>query len=123
MKCGSACSGRDLVCGWWAVVWWGIPTSLIIAGALLPSARAMLWIPSFAMMGLACLVNARGCGRLHCFVTGPLFLLGALATTLDELEIVSMDWKLIAAAMLLGTLGAYSLEWLRGKYVETATPS
>jgi len=29
-------------------------------------------------MGGACLVNAVRCGRLHCYVTGPFFLLGAI---------------------------------------------
>ena len=121
MKCGG-CSQRDLVGGWWAVALWCVPTLLVIVGAMLPSVRAALWIPSFSIMGVACHINARGCGRLHCFVTGPLFLIAALATTLDALEIVRVSWKLTFIAVGLGTLLAYVLEWVRGKYVETPVP-
>ena len=123
MKCGGGgCSQRDLVGGWWALVLWCVPTALVFLGALLPGVRAALWIPSFAIMGVACLVNARGCGRLHCFVTGPLFLLASLATALDAFAIASIDWKLIMIGTAVGTLLAYSLEWLRGKYVGTSIP-
>ena len=81
MKCGSGggCSQRDLVGGWWAVLLWCIPTALVLVGAFVPPVRVVLWIPSFAVMGVACLVNARGCGRVHCIVTGPLFLIASLA--------------------------------------------
>ena len=123
MKCRSGgCSQRDLVGGWWAVVLWCAPTALVLLGALLPSVRAALWIPSFAIMGVACLVNARGCGRLHCFVTGPLFLLASVAMALDAFAIASIDWKLIIIGTVVGTLLAYSLEWVRGKYVGTSVP-
>ena len=123
MKCGgNGCSQRDLVGGWWAVLLWCFPTALILVGAVLPNLRAILWIPSFAVMGIACLINARGCGRLHCFVTGPLFLIASLATALDAFAVVRIDWKLITLGVGVGTLLAYSLEWLRGKYVGTSVP-
>ncbi len=123
MKCGGGgCARRDLVGGWWALMLWGIPTALIVAGAFLPSARAVLWIPSFTVMGVACVVNARGCGRLHCYVTGPVFLLGAVASALDAFSVVSIHWRTIFMAVAVGTVFAYSLEWLRGKYVESSVP-
>ncbi len=122
MKCTAGDgSSRDLVRGWSAFVLWCLPTVLILVAAVVPAARAVLWIPSFTMMGVACLVNARGCGRLHCFVTGPLFLLAALATALDAFTIVSVDWKLTFTVTALGTVAAYGLEWVRGKYVETGS--
>ena len=101
---------------------WCVPTALVLVGAFLPSMRALLWIPSFAIMGIACLVNARGCGRLHCFVTGPLFLIASLATALDAFAVVAINWKLIFVGAAVGTLLAYSLEWIRGKYIETSVP-
>lgn len=84
--------------------------------------RPALWIPSFALMGVACLVNARGCGRLHCFVTGPLFLLASIATALDAFDVVSISWRVVFVGAGIGTLLAYGLEWLRGKYVGTSVP-
>jgi hypothetical protein len=114
------CARRDLVEGRWALLLWCLPAALILAGTLLPSVRAALWIPSFAIMGVACLWNARGCGRLHCHVTGPLFLIASLATTLDAGGVISISWKLILVAAASGTLFACSLEWLRGKYIDTS---
>ena len=125
MKCGSGSgsgSQRDLVKGWPAFMLWCIPTLVVIVGAFVPSVRAGLWIPSFAIMGVACLVNARGCGRVHCHVTGPLFLIAALATAIDALGVVAIGSAFILVAVAVGTLFAYSLEWLRGKYVTTSVP-
>jgi hypothetical protein len=123
VKCGGgSCAGRDLVKGWSAFALWCIPTLVVIVGAFLPSVRALLWIASFTIMGTACVVNARGCGRLHCYITGPLFLLGALASLLDATGVVAIGPTLLLAGVGLGTVFAYSLEWARGKYVTLSPP-
>ena len=44
--------------------------------------EAGIWAALFVWMGAACLVNARRCHRLHCYISGPVFLLGAVATGL-----------------------------------------
>ncbi len=44
--------------------------------------RLWLWIPAFVIMGVACLVNAARCGRLHCFATSPIYVLAALYVAL-----------------------------------------
>jgi len=73
MNCGgsSQCGGRDLVQSRAALLIWCVPAALIVVGAAWPVARTALWIPSFLVMGVACLLNARRCGRLHCHLTGP----------------------------------------------------
>lgn len=117
-----ACSRRcrsDLVgsrAGW---LIWGVPTLLFFLGAGWGAARAWLWIPSLAVAGSACVANASRCGRSHCFVTGPLFLVGALATLFDATELVAIDWRWVGIAIVAGTAGACGLEWIRGKYVGT----
>jgi hypothetical protein len=73
-------------------------------------------------MGVACLVNARGCGRLHCFVTGPLFLIASLASALDAFEVLRIDWTVILVGVSSGTLLAYFFEWRRGRYVGASLP-
>jgi hypothetical protein len=35
-----------------------------------------------------CLVNASRCGRLHCYITGPIFLLAAIYVGLSTMSIV-----------------------------------
>lgn len=124
MRCsGGGCARRDLVASRLALLVWCLPAVLIILGAFVPASRAALWIPSFAVMGSACLVNARRCGRLHCHITGPLFLLGAITSALDALGIAAVSWRLVLAVVTIGAASAYGLEWLRGKYIEASPPS
>jgi hypothetical protein len=104
-----SCKG-DLVRSRAAWSLWVLPAALIVVGVFLPQARAVLWVPAFGVMGTACLMNARRCGRLHCHITGPLFLLAAIATILD-----GSLW--IAIATALGTALAFGLERVRGLYV------
>lgn len=69
---------------------------------------------------MACVVNAAHCGRVHCYITGPLYLLAAVATLLAGTDLVPLHWSLIGGAVLGGTILAYVPEWIRGKYVVPA---
>lgn len=107
----------DLACTRVGVLVWCLPGLLFLAGIHWTAARPLLWIPSLVVAGSACLVNASRCGRLHCFLTGPLFLLGALGTLLDASGMLAIDWRWTLATVTLGTGFGYGLEWLRGAYV------
>jgi hypothetical protein len=127
-SCGEApaCRDGDLVRTRAAFLVWCVPAALVLVGVLWAQARAALWIPSFAVMGSACLVNARRCGRLHCHITGPLFLLAALVTSLDALAIVSVAWPWVLIPTVAGAALGYGLEGVRGLYVgrrATASPA
>ncbi len=76
-----------------------------------------MWIPSFFIMGVGCLINARRCGRLHCHGTGPLFLLASLATILDTVGVLAIRWPWILLGTVFGTAIGYGLEQVRGLYV------
>lgn len=71
-------------------------------------------------MGIACLVNARRCGRTHCFLTGPFFLLMAVATLLLSYGVLPLGrngWSFLASLLLLGAILLCCLpEMLLGKY-------
>src|SRR3989442_15948432 len=41
-----------------------------------------IWTLAFTVMGIACVVNAVRCGRVHCYFTGPFLLLLAAASLL-----------------------------------------
>ncbi len=113
MTCLARSSSRDLVASRWALVLWGLPLALIVIGVLVSGARTALWVPAFSAMGLACLVNARVCGRFHCHVTGPLFLLAAAITLLDGIAIIAFasSWTLLIASV--GTALAFAIEYGR----------
>ncbi len=99
---------------------WGLPKAILVLGAFWSEARVWLWTPALLVAGTACLMNAARCGRLHCYFTGPLYLLAALATVLSGLHIVPLHWGWILGAVVGGMALAYVLEVPLGKYVKRA---
>jgi hypothetical protein len=71
-------------------------------------------------MGVACLVNASRCGRVHCLLTGPFFILGALASLgygLSVLPLGPSGWNWIGIGTIVGGLSLACLpELLVGRY-------
>src|SRR2546421_2620487 len=45
-----------------------------------PGLKTVLWTLSLGFMGTICLLNASRCGRIHCYFTGPFFILGAVTS-------------------------------------------
>ena len=121
-------SGRktDLLGSRWALLlWWGPWVLIIIGGITVLSgnaARTVLWTTGFAVAGVACLVNARRCGRRHCFYTGPLYLLAALASLLYGLGVLPLGmngWGWIIGSAVAGSLVfCCVLEKLFGQYAK-----
>jgi hypothetical protein len=57
------------------VVAWGLPWAAILATLFAPvPLRAAIWIAALVWMGMACILNAKRCGRTHCRYTGPYYL-------------------------------------------------
>ncbi len=55
---------------------WGIPIAALIATFWLdPWVKTIVWLVALVRMGVGCLLNARRCGRRHCYITGPFFLI------------------------------------------------
>jgi len=62
--------------------WWCLPLGIGFAANLfgLPARGvALIWVVLFVWMGTGCILNARRCHRPHCYISGPVFLLGAVA--------------------------------------------
>jgi hypothetical protein len=76
---------------WEAVFLWCLPVVALIVGSYWQKGRLLLWIPAFLVMGAACLANAARCGRVHCYITGPLSLLAIVYVVLAEFHLVPMD--------------------------------
>jgi hypothetical protein len=93
----------------WRVPWLAIVASLPVNDS---SLKAGIWTTAFAQMGIACIANATGCGRLHCFFTGPWYLLAAAASFLRGSGRLSIPWPALAG---LTGLGICALWWLPEK--------
>jgi hypothetical protein len=74
-------------------IWWLVP---IVAGNLadhLPLTRpetALVWTVALAWMGLGCVLNARRCHRRHCYISGPVLLVGAVVIAFLGWGVVSL---------------------------------
>jgi len=71
-------------------------------------------------MGVVCIVNALRCGRVHCYLTGPFFILIALVALsygLDILRLGGNGWNLLGLIALIGAIALWCLlEMFLGKY-------
>jgi hypothetical protein len=118
--------GKDLAAKPLSFMWaWGFPLlvlfSLNFALGVLPfSAIVIIMSGVFVWMGLACVLNAQRCRRRHCYYSGPIFLIGAVAVLLVGFNVISLgrDGLMI---VVWGTLGlallTFATEPVFGKYV------
>ena len=81
----------------------------------------VVWPVALGWMGIACLVNAARCRRLHCFLTGPFFLLLAVLSLLHGLDIWYLGnngWETLGIITISGGVFLWCVpERLFGKYV------
>ncbi len=117
---------RDLLKDWRAVLLaYGLPSAVIFVTGALPMAdiwRGVVWASASGVMSAVCFTNARRCGRLHCFLTGPFLALAALASLLYALGGLPLGpggWSLIGMSLLVGSALLMILpEAIAGRYGE-----
>ncbi|HEX4081261.1 MAG TPA: hypothetical protein VHX61_20550 [Rhizomicrobium sp.] len=74
-----------------AFLWWCLPLGLGFSMNFLavpPRTAALVWTALLVWMGTGCVLNARRCHRLHCYISGPVFLFGAVATALFAAQLL-----------------------------------
>ena len=120
----TTCESRDILSSRWRVfiLYWLPAIAIVVAGAPAISSgwRAVVWTVALATMGVACIVNALRCGRVHCFLTGPFFFLMALVALSYGLGILHLGgngWNLLGLITLIGAIALWYLpEMLLGRY-------
>lgn len=118
------CADRDLVRrGKTMWLLWCLPVGVILATGYWVGNVWILtisWTLSLIVMGVACVANVRGCRRVHCYFTGPFFLLMAVVSLLYGLQAVPLGpdgWSHIGTVLLIGgVLLCIVPEWLWGRY-------
>jgi hypothetical protein len=116
VESGSTRRGDDLVHKRIGLLVWCVPIAALIVGDLWVTARIWLWIPAFTVMGMACLANAARCGRVHCYLTGPVFLFAAIYTALSALHLVPLRAAVLLDSVLALTVLAFLAEIPIGQY-------
>jgi hypothetical protein len=120
----TTCESRDILSSRLRVflLYWLPAIAIVIAGvpAISSGWRTVVWTVALGTMGVACIVNALRCGRVHCYVTGPFFLLMALIALsygLGMLHLGGNGWNLLGLIALIGTVALWYLpEMFLGKY-------
>lgn len=104
------------------MLYWLPAIAIVVAGipAISSGWRTVVWTVALATMGVACIVNALRCGRVHCYLTGPFFFLMALVALSYGRGILHLGgngWNLLGLITLIGAIALwYLLEMLLGKY-------
>lgn len=82
--------------------------------------RAIVWPAALIVVGVACILNARRCGRLHCYFTGPFFLLAAVVLIAYRLGLVGGvpgGWNALGLGIVgIATILNVAPERLWGRY-------
>jgi hypothetical protein len=125
MKCDPPTpESRDILSNRWITVaaYWLPALALVVSGFfdIGQMWRTAVWVVALATMGSACIVNAIRCGRVHCYVTGPFFLVMAIVTLLYGLGVAPLGargWNSISLTVLVGAVLLYCLpEAFLGRY-------
>jgi len=89
-----------------AALWrWGLPIGLILVATSLWNAHQLpatltgvILTLATAWIGVACYLNGRACGRVHCQIDGVLLPLLSLVGMVNLLGVTSFGWNGYAAA-------------------------
>lgn len=101
---------------------WGVSHIVFFIGIFTnPMLRTILRSSSLSIAGIACLINAFRCGRLHCFFTGPFYLVMAVLSLLYGVGILQfgqLGWLWIGGVVVIGgPILTRVPERIYGKYI------
>jgi hypothetical protein len=97
---------------------WGIPAVALFASP--QRYLVIVWPVLLTFMSTACILNARRCGRVHCYATGPFFLLLAILSLLYGVGVLPLGahgWSKLSALLVIGSAVLICVpEWFLGRY-------
>lgn len=103
-----------------AILYWTPIAAIALSGNTSLALRTTVWSSACLVMGAACLVNAMRCGRIHCYFTGPYFIVMAaivLACGTGAVSFGPHTWNYLGLALLVGGAGlTFGPEFLLGRY-------
>jgi hypothetical protein len=117
-KSSSTPESRDLVRTPAALWIWWLPIGTAIVGSIFATSGwnghqfpatitgVILTIPT-AWIGVACYLNGRNCGRMHCKIDGILLPLLSLVGILNLVGVISFGWNVYSGAFWIILLLSY----------------
>src|ERR687891_1091081 len=106
----SCCTTPAAMC-YWAAAFLLVYGAGLLVKAVWPALGSYGDTMLLVALGVACFLNLRQNRTLHCSITGPLFLLGAVAAALIEAGIWTVDLSVVWGIVLVGVGLAFIIEW------------
>jgi hypothetical protein len=106
----SCCTTPAAMC-FWAAIFVLIYGAGLLLTSVWPQARPFEDTLILVALAAACVVNFWRNRTLHCGITGPLFLVGAVAAALIEAGAWRFDLAIVWGVVLLGVGIAFIVEW------------
>ena len=100
-----------------AAMWfWAVAFAVLYGVGLVARSTSPIFEPYgdtllLASLAGACLVNFGRNRTLHCGITGPLFLIGAVVAAMVEADVWTFDLSVLWGVVLLGVAIAFVIEW------------
>ena len=112
---GACCSSPAAMCYWFAasLIAWGV---LSLVGIYWHPLHALSAATILFAMAIGCMANWLRNRTFHCGITGPLFLIAAVAFLLSDVSFGRVDSILIWPFVLIGVGIAFLLEWRYTKF-------
>jgi len=111
-----SCQQRDLIRSGWFIAMWGWTAAAIAGQIVWPAANVWFSVALLLAWAAFCGFNARRCGRLHCYFTPPVLLLGALAILLLHFHLADFSGHWINLFLLTGVAFSCLAEIVFGRY-------
>jgi hypothetical protein len=106
----SCCTTPAAMC-FWAAIFVLIYGAGLLLTSVWPQVRPFEDTLILVALAAACAVNFWRNRTLHCGITGPLFLVGAVAAALIEAGAWRFDLAIVWGVVLLGVGIAFIVEW------------
>ena len=95
----------------WAMMFAAFYVASWLLGAVWPELRDYGDTLILASLAAACFINFSRNRTLHCGLTGPLFLGGAVVAMLMEGEVWNVDQSVLWGVVMVGVAVAFLIEW------------
>jgi hypothetical protein len=118
----SCCTTPAAMC-FWAAMFVVIYGAGLVVRSVWPAVQPFGDTLILVALAAACVINFGRNRTLHCGMTGPLFLLGAVAAVFIEAGIWQFDMAVVWGVVLLGVGIALFIEWRTvGQQSNACTP-